>query len=291
MAGFLGGPGGVGGDEKIFGSEVGGEEGVVLGGRFDGEDVEAGAGDAVFAEGVGEGGFVHEGAASGVDEKGGGFHQGEGVGIDEVFGLFVERGVQGDDVGGGEELVAGNAMAVGGGGSFAGEGLHVHAEGFCDAGDGGTGFAETDDADGLASEFTDGVIEVGEDGRLGPDLNLGAVAIDGGGEIEKEGEDMLGNRRGGVAGNIADGDVALAGGFELDVIEAGGGNQDELKVGKLGEGVLGELNFVGDKDLRPGSVVEDSGGERWCRERSGCHELQKEKSRGHHGGEWRRLRR
>ena len=247
----------MGGDEEVLGAEVGGEEGVVLGGRFDGEDVETGSGDAVVAEGVGEGGFVDEGAASGVDEEGGGFHQGEGVGIDEVFGLFVERGVEGDDVGGGEELFAGNAIAVGGGSAFAGEGLHVHAEGFCDAGDGGTGFAETDDADGLAGEFADGVIEVGEDGRLGPDLNLGAVAIDGGGEIEEEGEDVLGNRRGGVACDVADGDVAFAGGFELDVIEAGGGNQDEFEVGKLGEGFFGELDFVGDEDLGAGSVVED----------------------------------
>lgn len=83
----------MGGDEEVFGAEVGGEEGVVWGGWLDGEDVEPGAGNAVFAEGGGEGWFVDEGTAAGVDEEGGGLHEGEGVGIDEVLGLGIEGGV------------------------------------------------------------------------------------------------------------------------------------------------------------------------------------------------------
>lgn len=71
---------------------------------------------------------------------------------------------------------------------------------------------------------------------------------------------MLGNGGGGVAGDVADGDVALAGGGEIDVVEAGGGDQDELEVGELGEGLFGEGDFVGDEDLGSGGVGEDLGG-------------------------------
>lgn len=58
--------------------------------------------------------------------------------------------------------------------------MHVHAEGFGYACDGGPCFAQADDADGLACKLGDGVVEVSEDGGLRPGLNLSTVAMDGG---------------------------------------------------------------------------------------------------------------
>ena len=140
LAGLVGDPGGVGGDEEAPGRKKGGsKERVVGGGWFLGEDVESGSGDGVGANGVGEGRFIHEGAAAGVDEDGALLHQDEGVGVDEVFGLRGEGAVEGDDVGGGEEGVSIDTRGVGLGGvagAFAGEGLDVHAEGLGDVSDG-----------------------------------------------------------------------------------------------------------------------------------------------------------
>ena len=42
---------------------------------------------------------MDEGSASSIDEEGRGLHQREGVSVDEVFGLGIERTVEGDDVG------------------------------------------------------------------------------------------------------------------------------------------------------------------------------------------------
>ena len=65
---------------------------------------------------------------------------------------------------------------------------------------------------------------MGEDEGLRPRLNLGTVAMDGGGEVEEESKGVLGDGGGGVACHVADGDVVLGRSFELDVVEARGGD-------------------------------------------------------------------
>ena len=79
--------------------------------------------------------------------------------------------MQGDGVAGGEKLVRGEARDVPGGiGGAASVGDDAHAEGGSDAGHGASDRAEADDAEGLAGEFGDGMVEPGEDGRGGPPI-------------------------------------------------------------------------------------------------------------------------
>lgn len=261
LAGFPGDPGSVRGDEESAGGEeILGEEGVVGGGGLYGEDVQAGSGDASCAEGRGEGGLIDERAAAGVEEEGAGFHLGESGGVDELLSLGGEGTVQRNDVSGGEERFAVETRDVGEvgiAGAFPGKGLNAHAEGFGDAGDGGSDVAETHDAEGLSSEFDDGVVEAGEDGGIRPELGFRAVAVNVGGEIEEKGEAVLGDAVGGIAGDIADRDSVGFGRLEVDAIDPGGADKDELEIGAGLEDVCGDENFVGDDDV--GSLATGDG--------------------------------
>lgn len=86
--------------------------------------------------------------------------------------------------------------------------------------------------------------------------------MDVGGEIEEEGEGVLGDAVGGVAGDVADGDAVGFSGVEIDAVGAGGGDEDEFEVGAGLEGVCGDEDFVGNDDV---GVLAASGG--FCR---GC---------------------
>ena len=68
--------------KAMFVGEVGGEEGMVRGGRFNREDVESGPGELVTAQGPGEGVIVDQGPTAHVEEKGTGFHGCEGLVVD-----------------------------------------------------------------------------------------------------------------------------------------------------------------------------------------------------------------
>ena len=64
-----------------------------------GEDVEVGSGDLVGLQGVDEGGFVNEAAASSVDQKGVGAHLGKFGRSEHLVGLGSVGGVEADKVG------------------------------------------------------------------------------------------------------------------------------------------------------------------------------------------------
>lgn len=81
-----------------------GVEGVVEGEGLGGGDVEGGAAEVAALEGLDEGVLVDDLAPCGVDEDGAWLHGGEGGDIEEVASLGGERGVEGDEVGFGEEL-------------------------------------------------------------------------------------------------------------------------------------------------------------------------------------------
>jgi len=103
LAGFGGGPGDVGGEGEVFGAEqgVGGEDG------FGGDDVAGGARDTARVQGGGEGSFVDERAAGGVDEEGGGFHFFDGIFRNHALGLWSEWAMEGDDIGFFEDFING----------------------------------------------------------------------------------------------------------------------------------------------------------------------------------------
>ena len=103
LLGFVGGSGDVGGEDDVV--EV--EEGGVLEGLLV-EDVEGGSGYLAGLEGFGEGGFDDELAAGAVDDADALLHDGDGGGVDEAFGLGGEAYVEGEVVGGLEDLVDGD---------------------------------------------------------------------------------------------------------------------------------------------------------------------------------------
>ena len=99
-AGGLGGAAEVGDEDGVFaGEEVGVDVGFVF------VDVEAGCEDRAGLEGVGEGGFVDDGTAGGVDDAGGGLHGGEVGGGERVGGFGEEWAVDRDEVGFGEQCL------------------------------------------------------------------------------------------------------------------------------------------------------------------------------------------
>ena len=135
--------------------------------------------------------------------------------------------------------------------------LDDHAEGFGELGDGIADFTETDDAEGFSGQLTDRMFEAGEDGGVRPLGNGAVVEVDGGDEIEEEGEDVLGDTVCRVTRDIADRDATRAGGLEIDDVVSGGGDEDELELGELRDGFLAERNLVGDEDLGSFGVAED----------------------------------
>jgi hypothetical protein len=57
-----------------------------------------------MAQRVGESLLIDQRAATCVEKKSGGLHEGEGIVIDHVFIVGGERAVEGDDIGGAEEI-------------------------------------------------------------------------------------------------------------------------------------------------------------------------------------------
>ena len=92
-------------------AEVRGDDDVVeleqraVGARLGGEDVQPGGGDPALLDSRVEGGLVDDPAAGGVDDDHAGLDLGERLGAEEADRLGRLREVDGEDVGGGEELV------------------------------------------------------------------------------------------------------------------------------------------------------------------------------------------
>jgi len=72
------------------------------------EDVEGGSGDVAGFDGVSEGLFYDELAAGAVDDADALLHDADGGLVDEAFGLGGEADVEGEVVGGFEDLVDGD---------------------------------------------------------------------------------------------------------------------------------------------------------------------------------------
>ena len=277
LLGFVGGAGDVRGEDDVVEVEEGGVfEGLLV------EDVEGGAGDVAGLDGVGEGLLDDELAAGAVDDADALLHDADGGLVDEAFGLGGEADVEGEVVGGLEDLVDGDEGDVVLAGDDGGdEGVvadEVHAEAGGAAGDLEADAAEADDAEGFAAEL--GALE----GFFLPFAGVhgGVGAGDGAGERDHEAEGEFGYGYGVGAGGVHDDDAAMGGGVGVDVVYAYagaaddaefGGGLEEFGVGLDGgaddEGVgVGEFggeavfNLVGRDDLPAGLLLEDgeSGG-------------------------------
>ena len=88
------------------------------------------------------------------------------------------------------------------------------------------------------------------------------------------GEDHLGDGARGVAGDVADGDVSLAGGGDVDDVMAGGEDADISQLGQLVDDFPGEAGFVGQDDFGGGCAGDGFGGGRAVVDGAGAEGLQ-----------------
>ena len=222
-------------------------------------DIEAEVAEVAGLEGLDDGAGIDEAAAGGIDEHGTGLHALESGGVDEVMSGGHQGAMQADDVALSQDFVERQiehtAVAEGGIGIEVG-GKDTAAEAEHDAGKDATDAAGADDAHGFALE-----VEAQEaiEGEIAfADAVEGAVgfAVEG----KDEGDGVLGDGVGGVGGDADDGDVVLAGGIEIDVVEAGaaGGNQARAAGGEGGDDAL--VEYVVDEDADAFEAMSETGG-------------------------------
>jgi hypothetical protein len=250
--GFGGGCAEVGGDDGLV-AEL--EDFLVHGGGFGLVDIDSGAGDVAGLDGVGEGDFIDQATAGGVDEADAFFAFGDAGGVEEGF---AAGGVEGDVVAHGEEgveVLDHFDLAVDGGFGevelVVGDDFHFEGEGAL--GDGLADAAEADDAEGFASELGahEGVAVplAGTEGGVG--------GGDFAGEGAHEGEGVLGGGDGVGVGGVHDEDAGLGGGFDIDVVDTDAGAGDGFEFAGVGEFGSADLDTGTDDDAV--IVAEDFG--------------------------------
>ena len=212
-----------------------------VGGRLLGEDVEGGAGQSAGVEGGEERRLVDHPAAAAVDQQRPRFHPRQPLGAEQAAGLLGQRGVEGDHVGAGEQLVEIEQLDVEparrGGVEERVEGHHLHLEGagarrhpLADA-------AEADDAQGLALQLdADEPLAVPP---LGAHRGVGRRHVAG--QREKQREGVLGGRQHVGGGGVDHQDAQLGGRLDVDVVDADAGAADHLEPAAGGEQLAGDL--------------------------------------------------
>ena len=99
------------GQDDVLEAAQGRFENLVVGLGLLGEHVDGSAVQVLALDGVSKGVDVHAGAAGGIDEDGALLHLGELLGAHHVLGGGQFRHMQGDHVGGGQQLVHGADLA------------------------------------------------------------------------------------------------------------------------------------------------------------------------------------
>ena len=219
---------------------------VFQSGRLDGEDIEGGPADLAVDQGLIEGLLVTDSAAGAVDEHRVLLHRREKLGGEQVLGLLGQRHMDGDEIGPPGQFqqidqfhpdlfrhLPGQMRIIG-------DGLHLQA--LSPVGGNPADPADTDDTQGLA-------------GQLPPHeaLFLPLSFLHRGGclrDIAGQGHhhrDRMFRRGGGIAiRGVHDHNPLLAGGRDIDVVQADAGPPDNLQfVGRL-EQVGGHLGGAAD---------------------------------------------
>ncbi len=214
---------------------------------FDAEHIGGRTTQVTIAQCIGQGLFIDQPAAGGVDHQGSGLEQGQFPGTDKVAGVLVEGAVQGQGVHLRQQFLQRQAVRAG----RAAWNLpqhHTHAKGFGQAGHRAAQFAIAQQAQGLARQFDDRVVQQAElTGLLPAPGSHGLLVIgDPGGQVEQQHQGVLGHRGSAVALAVADGNPQLAGCGQVDIVGAGGGHQDQLQVGAGGQGFGCQCHLVAD---------------------------------------------
>ncbi|MNC18620.1 hypothetical protein D3C75_665250 [compost metagenome] len=143
-------------------------QGVVGGRRFHACHVEPGTAEATVAERLQQGLLVHQAAAAHVDQQGPRFHHGQLPLPDEVAGVESERAVQADHIRTLQQGLQGQSVFIPGGADLALGIEDLHADGAGSLPQGLTQGALAYDAEPLAVQIHDGVIEETELAALLP---------------------------------------------------------------------------------------------------------------------------
>ena len=193
--------------------------------------VDAGAGYAVFGQGLCQGVDVDHIAACGVDEQGGGFHEGDEFAVYQVVGVCIEWHVEGYDV-----AAAHKRVEVGVGGTevdyllvaAAVVGQHCAAKGTQQADGGGADGSGADHSCGLAMKFMPQ--ELFAAAALARGLVKGGDAAQ---QVEHQAYGQFADRYSGVAGCVLHRYAVLAAIVQVYVVQACEGYGEVLQLPAL----------------------------------------------------------
>ena len=195
--------------------------------------------------------FVHQPAAADVNQHGARLHALQFGFANHVARLFVQRAVQGDNVGLRQGFVKRGVAFAHGGGVFVFAPNHAHAECLRHLCQAAADVAAPPDGERFAAQIADGRTVVTEHGRLLP--NTGGHVAHIGGQLADEGEHehegVFGHAVVAVAAHVAHGDVVFCGGGHIDIVIARGGERHHFQFRCLREKGVVEQHFVGDDDV------------------------------------------
>lgn len=216
-----------------------------------GENIHACACDLFGFEGLGEIRFVCDAAARGVDKERGFLHGLKLRRGDEVFGICGKRAMQGDDIGAGDNVFEFCAALADFTEAFMIGNEDIHVESFGNCFHLRAQIAIADDAQRLASQLVDGVIEETKVTRLLPAacFDIAVIFVDAGAQRKDESKDMLRHARRGISAHIAHGNACVLCGGGVDVVIPGCARDDEFEVGARGDDILVDDDFVGEHDF------------------------------------------
>ena len=134
-----------------------------------------------------------------------------------------------------------------------------HAEGLGEAGDAVAQGAAAENAQGLAGQVADGVIEIAEllaslpaSGR-----HRAVEGADLPGQGQQQGKDVLRHGFAGVAAHVGDNDAAGPASLQIDVVVASGGDGDHLQLRQAGDDPGCQQALVDDRDGGAGQALGD----------------------------------
>jgi hypothetical protein len=215
-------------------------------------DVKGTSHDLAGIETVQHGLFVDDAAAGYVEDDHAALHQAEFTRADHAPGLFIERGMDGDDVAVLVDIVVGDQLDTQVVGAFDTDigvaGQNLAFEGLQSSCHAAADLADTDHAGGLAFQFMAG--------KGGPFPLAALQAVVGGRDVAAEGKQQRHGMFGGAVG-VAEGGIDYdhplgAGIVDIDVVDADAGPGNHLETrGGIQQGLVDGRSAAGDDDIVP----------------------------------------
>ncbi len=199
-------------------------------GRFFAPDVDAGIGHFAAFQSFKQGRLVDNAAAGGVEDRDAILHCRQLLGADQIAGTIGKGYVYGDDIGGLDQFVQSDqthAEVLGALLRDIGVGANdIAAKGLEAGGDAAANFAQADNPGDFALQFAS--LERAAIPRARLETGVGGNQFAAAGEDQRHG--VLDNAVDVAEGGVANDNASLAGGFDIDVVEADAGAGDDFKL-------------------------------------------------------------